>query len=358
MELRGLRLYHPAYRSDRYLGEDHDPGGGIDANYISRDPVPPAASSGQCKSVSRMERICSFDLDTSGRSLAGFKNQDLNLGEGASPDRFFLSFRPASAELINQEKKENIIMKHPVHSIKMQRSRRTKINSIEHKRWAAYATAALSSGFTFSLAESAVAEIHYSGPIKQDVPNGYCSYSYPNGGYCYAGVLTLPLGDNGNIKLTHSKTRSIYGTETNYLGGSAFLKISAPGAAVRGSGLISRLLPGNVISAGPFAGGSGLLATYWGARGQFQTAGQGFAGFKFNTGAGEQYGWVRVRMNGFPTNSFAVVDYAYGDPGEVVKAGQKRSHSLPDLESLGGLALGAAGLLAWRRRRANQRAAA
>jgi MYXO-CTERM domain-containing protein len=45
------------------------------------------------------------------------------------------------------------------------------------------------------------------------------------------------------------------------------------------------------------------------------------------------------------------VDYAYGDPGEVVKAGQKRSHSSPDLESLGGLALGAAGLLAWRRRR-------
>ncbi len=82
-------------------------------------------------------------------------------------------------------------------------------------------------------------------------------------------------------------------------------------------------------------------------------------GFKFNTGAGEQYGWVRVRMNGFPTNSFAVVDYAYGDPGEVVRAGQRRSHSSsPDLESLGALALGATGLLAWRRRRGNNRTAA
>lgn len=248
-------------------------------------------------------------------------------------------------------------MKHPIDSTKIQRTRRCKTNSVEHKRWAAYATAALSGGFTFCLADSAEAEIHYSGLIKQEVPNGNCSYSYPHGGYCYAGTLRLPLGDNGNIKLTHSKSRSIYGTESFYLGGSAFFGISAPGAAVRGKGSVSRLLPGNLISVGPFAGGSGLLATY-GARGQFQAPGQGLVGFKFNTGAGEQYGWVRVRMNGFPTNSFAVVDYAYGDPGEVVKAGQKRSHSSPDLESLGGLALGAAGLLAWRRRRAYQRASA
>jgi hypothetical protein len=244
-------------------------------------------------------------------------------------------------------------MKKQVHSIKVQRSRRFKIKSIEQKRWAAYGTAALASSFTFGLAESAEAEIHYSGLIKQDVPNGVCFYSYHyHSGYCYPGVLSLALGDNGNIELIHSKTRSFYGTETHYLGGSAF--VFAPGAAVRGGGSISRLLPGNVISAGPFTGSFGLLATYWGARGQFQAPGQGFVGFKFNTGAGDQYGWARVRMNGFPENSFAVVDYAYGDPGEVVKAGQKRSHS-PDLESLGALALGATGLWAWRRRRGHNR---
>jgi hypothetical protein len=247
-------------------------------------------------------------------------------------------------------------MKQPIHSTEIQRTRRCKINSIEQKRWSAYATAVLASGFTLSLAESAEAEIHYSGLIKQDVPNGSCFYSYHyHSGYCYAGTLTLPLGANGNIKLIHSKTRSIYGTESFYLGGSAYLKVSAPGAAVRGGGPISRLLPGNVISAGPFTEGYGLLATY-GARGQFQAPGQGFVGFKFNTGAGEQYGWVRVRMNGFPENSFAVVDYAYGDPGEVVKAGQRKSRSSsPHLESLGGLALGAIGLLAWRRRRGHNR---
>ena len=246
-------------------------------------------------------------------------------------------------------------MKKPVHSVKVPRSRRFKIKSLEQKRWAAYGTAALASSFTFGLAESAEAEIHYSGLIKQEVPNGSCFYSYHyHSGYCYPGTLRLPLGDNGSIKLIHSKSRSFYGTQTYYLGGSAFLKVSAPGGAVRGSESIARLLPKDLISAGPFAGGSGLLATYWGGRGQFQAHGLGFVGFKFNTGTGEQYGWVRVRMNGYPENSFAVVDYAYGDPGEVVKAGQKRSHS-PDLESLGALALGATGLLAWRRRRGNNR---
>jgi hypothetical protein len=45
-----------------------------------------------------------------------------------------------------------------------------------------------------------------------------------------------------------------------------------------------------------------------------------------------------------------VVDYAYGDPGDTVLAGQTSGGSAFGLQSLGGLALGAAGLLAWQRR--------
>jgi MYXO-CTERM domain-containing protein len=66
-----------------------------------------------------------------------------------------------------------------------------------------------------------------------------------------------------------------------------------------------------------------------------------------------------VRMEGFPFQHFRIVDYAYGDPGDVVQVGRQRSNeSAPTIESLGGLALGAAGILGWRRRRANKRAAA
>ena len=84
--------------------------------------------------------------------------------------------------------------------------------------------------------------------------------------------------------------------------------------------------------------------------GQFLDRGYGLVGFKFNNGAGVQYGWVRVRMEGGHNHMFSIVDYAYGDPGEPVLAGQRGPNTFaPELESLGGLALGAVGLLAWRR---------
>ena len=56
-------------------------------------------------------------------------------------------------------------------------------------------------------------------------------------------------------------------------------------------------------------------------------------------------------MMGSPFNNFTLVDYAYGDPGDTIAAGQTSDGTAPTLESLNGLALGAAGLLAWRRGR-------
>jgi len=49
---------------------------------------------------------------------------------------------------------------------------------------------------------------------------------------------------------------------------------------------------------------------------------------------------------------FKLVAYAYADPGEPITAGQRPSdEQAPDEGSLGWLALGAAGLLAWRKSR-------
>ena len=48
---------------------------------------------------------------------------------------------------------------------------------------------------------------------------------------------------------------------------------------------------------------------------------------------------------------FKLIDYAYGDVGDTIGAGQKSGHDVAKLESLGGLALGAIGLLAWRKSR-------
>ncbi len=45
----------------------------------------------------------------------------------------------------------------------------------------------------------------------------------------------------------------------------------------------------------------------------------------------------------------SLIDFARGDPGETIVAGQASESSAPALESLGALALGATGLLASRR---------
>lgn len=100
-------------------------------------------------------------------------------------------------------------------------------------------------------------------------------------------------------------------------------------------------------------------SAYWAA---WENRGTGYVGFRFNHGTGDQYGWVRVKMTGAPYNGFIVEDYAYGDPGESIRAGQRSSdeqapsqgsteEQAPEEGSLGGLALGAVGLLSCRKSR-------
>lgn len=105
--------------------------------------------------------------------------------------------------------------------------------------------------------------------------------------------------------------------------------------------------------------------------GKFRHPGTGYIGFTFDSGNGRQYGWVRIRTNGAPEYRFILHDYAWADPGESIRTGQKRSGAdpgesvqtgqkdssgqmttVPDRGSLGLLALGGAGLIAWRKRRA------
>jgi hypothetical protein len=125
---------------------------------------------------------------------------------------------------------------------------------------------------------------------------------------------------------------------------------------------VSKLNRGQFISTRPFlTRESGLLAADapWG--GQFEDGQVGFIGFKFNNGSGDQYGWVRVKFTSRNPidHDFSLVDYAYADAGEPIRAGQTSStemvppgndETVPEEGSLGALALGAAGLLAWRKR--------
>ena len=235
--------------------------------------------------------------------------------------------------------------------MKTHRKHQCKINSITTGRWAAYTAAAVAS--TFAAASSAEATIHYSGLINQKIGNRDTEF--------------FPLGEDGNLVLIQVPYKQ--GSSSVQFIGSAFCYASgAVSAGVNGGLLLTCLTshdPASVsalkrrdnISARPFFTGLGVLATNnvyerCDPRGQFGDRGIHLLGFKFNNGEGVQYGWARLKMLGRPFNRMQLVDYAYGDPGDTVAAGQKSGNSAPALESLGGLALGAAGLLAWRKRRA------
>jgi MYXO-CTERM domain-containing protein len=227
------------------------------------------------------------------------------------------------------------------------RSLHRKPASIAKGRWAAYATAGAASAFT--CANSAEATIHYSGRIGEFFGSEDDK------------IARFQLDQPGDsIRLRHSLSFCC----TESYGGDAFFSIRGrAGNAFAGFycpsnpqiASVSKLNRGQLIAGRPFlARNSGVLASLGYCAGQFDSGDLGFIGFKFNNGSGDQYGWVRIRMiTRWPIDhDFWLVDYAYADPGEPIRAGQKSSNeTAPEEGSLGWLALGAVGLLAWRKRR-------
>jgi hypothetical protein len=225
------------------------------------------------------------------------------------------------------------------------KSLRRKAASIARGRWAAYATAGAASAFT--CANSAEATIHYSGIIREF--------------FHFRDSDVFQLDQPGDsFRLRHI---AFVGTHS-YGGTVHFGILGRTGASVAGFYCpsnphvvsVSKLSRGQLISSRPFlARNSGLLAAeFTDCVGQFDSGDFGFIGFKFNNGSGNQYGWVRIHLaTKYPIDhDFWLVDYAYADPGEPIRAGQTASNEMvPEEGSLGWLALGAAGLLAWRKSR-------
>jgi hypothetical protein len=232
--------------------------------------------------------------------------------------------------------------------MKTNRSRSKNSAEIKNSRWLAYATAGAASALAG--ATSVQASIHYSGRIDE--------YT----GWTNTASVHFQLDQPGDsFWLKHSVRLSFTGyAHFRILGraGADFAGFYSPCDPQIAS--VSKLSRGQLISRRPFlARNSGLLAGGGGCGGQFDSGDFGFIGFKFNNGSGDQYGWVRLKF-GYRNGDFWLVDYAYADPGEPIRAGQSSSNEMvpeenedvvPQEGSLGALALGAAGLLAWRKRR-------
>ena len=249
---------------------------------------------------------------------------------------------------------------------------RRQAAKVSHSRWVAYATAGAATALTAG--HSAEAAIHYqvvnekfppylnekkwfqldqlgdsieflhSGVPRRPRLGG--SFTYPAAGFNVRGIATAAF-------------RGYYGLRSSYFAAFAS-KLSFGESIAAGHFTHGCCFP--FYSAGILAVGSGL------AYGPWKNPGMGFVGFVFNNGAGPQFGWARVRISrqiqagGLAGYAFKVLDFAYGDPGERITAGQRppgvredeqdiSDDQGPDEGSLGGLALGAVGLLDWRKSR-------
>ena len=233
-------------------------------------------------------------------------------------------------------------------SLKALRRRNVRI---ANSRWTTYAVA----GAATSLAglATAEAEIHYSGPVNFSF-KGVLDHAFPleNGASLFfhhnelgggSGGAELAISSDALFAGPHSYSNEAFfvsrlGSQVNVSqqrrGHSCFMFSST-----YGSSTVTYCF-GGIIGLGP--------------NGYFAARGRGFIGFEFSTGGGTQYGWVRVKTTGENENNFIVLDYAWGDPGEPIETGQKRSQvnkqAVTKTGSLGLLATGATGLKAWRQK--------
>jgi hypothetical protein len=244
--------------------------------------------------------------------------------------------------------------------LSMKRNRQNKSLNISNSRWLAYTTAGAA---TFLCGPtSAEAEIHYSGILNVALP-GDSSFS----------IATFPLNGSAHLAFWHSSGPVSEGAARFAIPGSHSRLGSSVGAfagsLLQGGTLylsklasrvnLSQLTFNNSCYSTPYYQvrcHGGTIGRFDAPNGKFKHPGKGFIGFLFDTGGGPQYGWARIKTSGQPKYRLIVVDYAWADYGDRIRTGQKSSagdmvDAVTESGSVGLLALGAAGLVAWRKRR-------
>lgn len=224
-----------------------------------------------------------------------------------------------------------------------------KIRSISNSRWATYAAAGAASALT--CANSAEAEIHYSGDVSIKLTGN--------------AQVSLPLSNGASLVFENIDPGSTFWQDFNFSINGA-ISGSARGYFPHGAFFnVSNLPARENVSVGEFFSvtgnpGVGVLISNW-SDGAFAPNGgriRGFIGFRFNTGNGTQYGWARIQTKtNPPINDIqdVIKDYAWGDVGDVILTGQTHSFQSTNATSvpgsLGLLAFGSQGVDAWRAQR-------
>ena len=226
--------------------------------------------------------------------------------------------------------------------------------------WPLYAAA---TGSALAFATSAHAGTIYSGVqnLQISVPEAGPLHETANG------TLHI-LGQLFTFNLNRTLRHSFYGGSDQagraFIGGNAILDDN-------GSRSARRLASGANITAGaPFVGVFGannlrqhktshFYGTHTTTIGEWFKNDDAFAGIRVHTGGGDHLGWIQIRLQ--DTNSddwvdhMTIVDWAYNDvAGASIAAGDTGAPSAvpePGTRAMALLAVGAAGVLALRKRR-------
>ena len=227
------------------------------------------------------------------------------------------------------------------------RPRKRHAIRIPSSRWLAYAGAGAATSLTS--VSPADAEIHYSGHVDvtfRHDDNKTVQFSIEPGAFLlfrHYNDFSYGLG----AAFFHAAGQQS-GAFVGYFIGFEYAYVSR----ITGNG-------NRYISDGYFINDSrggyyfGTMVKAGGGKGAWKKRGTDFVGFRFDNGAGRQYGWARGHMGGQNRNfAFTVLDFAWADPGEKIRPGQTSSDTADGLNegALGLLALGAAGIARWRRR--------